>query len=208
MINGKVIPFKLDTGAEVTAISEKALQSIGKPTLEKSTKQLCGPDKKPLDVLGSFTDDLFCKQQTSRQEVFVVQDLNSNLVGLTAIMALHILVKIESVHDNGVVIKKKVPQLFHRLGTIEGEYEIHLKPDTIPHALFTARHVPTSFGKKVCKELKRMETLEVISKMDVPTDWCAKMVVFPKKNGNICICIDLMPLNESVLQKNAFSTPC
>ena len=49
-------------------------------------------------------------------------------------MALHILVKIESVHDNSVAIKKKVPQLFHRLATIEGEYEIHLKPDTIPHA--------------------------------------------------------------------------
>ena len=30
-INRKVIPFKLTTGAEVTAISEKPLQMIGKP---------------------------------------------------------------------------------------------------------------------------------------------------------------------------------
>jgi len=45
-----------------------------------------------------------------------------------------------------------------------------------------------------------METLEVISKVDVPTDWCAGMVVVPKKNGSVCICVDLKPLNESVFR--------
>ena len=34
-INRKVIPFKLDTGVEITAISEEALQKIGNPILKK-----------------------------------------------------------------------------------------------------------------------------------------------------------------------------
>ena len=55
-INRKVIPFKLDTKAKATAISEEAFQMNGKPNLLRPSKQFCGPDKKPLEVLGSFTN--------------------------------------------------------------------------------------------------------------------------------------------------------
>ena len=43
-----------------------------------------------------------------------------------------------------------------------------------------------------------MESLGVISRVDSPTDWCAGMVVVPKPNGKIRICVDLTKLNESV----------
>ena len=46
-----------------------------------------------------------------------------------------------------------------------------------------------------------MESLNVISKVDQPTPWCAGMVVVPKKVSKACICVDLKPLNESVLQE-------
>ena len=41
----------------------------------------------------------------------------------------------------------------------------------------------------------------VISRVDKPSAWCAGMVVVPKKNGNIRICVDLKMLNESVLRE-------
>ena len=43
-----------------------------------------------------------------------------------------------------------------------------------------------------------MESLGVISRVDQPTPWCAGMVVVPKKNGSIRICVDLKPLNANV----------
>jgi len=46
-----------------------------------------------------------------------------------------------------------------------------------------------------------MEALGVISKVDEPTPWCAGMVVVPKKEGAIHICVDLKPLNENVLRE-------
>ena len=46
-----------------------------------------------------------------------------------------------------------------------------------------------------------MENLGVISRVEEPTQWCAAMVVVPKPSGSIRICVDLKPLNESVMRE-------
>ena len=46
-----------------------------------------------------------------------------------------------------------------------------------------------------------MEVAGVISCVDEPTEWCTGIVIAPKKNGNIRICVDLRPLNVCVLQE-------
>ena len=46
-----------------------------------------------------------------------------------------------------------------------------------------------------------MESMGIISRVDEPTPWCAGMVVVPKKSGAIRICVDLKPLNISVLRE-------
>ena len=43
-----------------------------------------------------------------------------------------------------------------------------------------------------------MESLGVIKKVEEPTDWCAGMVVVPKENGKVRICVNLAKLNQSV----------
>ena len=50
-------------------------------------------------------------------------------------------------------------------------------------------------------ELNRMEKAGVISKVAQPTPWCAGMVVIPKKNSKVRICVDLKPVNRSVLRE-------
>ena len=44
--------FKVDTGAEVTALNELALTQLGKVQLHPETKTLYRPDRKHLKVLG------------------------------------------------------------------------------------------------------------------------------------------------------------
>jgi len=44
-----------------------------------------------------------------------------------------------------------------------------------------------------------MESLGIISKVDVPTPCCAGMVVVPKKDKTIRICVNLKPLNTNAL---------
>ena len=54
---------------------------------------------------------------------------------------------------------------------------------------------------KVNTELQRMEKMGVISCVSEPTDWCAGLVVVPKPNGRVRICVDLTKLNQNVRQE-------
>ena len=47
-----------------------------------------------------------------------------------------------------------------------------------------------------------MEELSVISRVEEPTDWCASMVVVPKKNSPcLRLCVDYTGLNEYVCRE-------
>ena len=62
----------------------------------------------------------------------------------------------------------------------------------------TPRRVIIPLLPKVKAELEHMEALEVISCVKQRTDWCAGMMVIPKRSGEVRTCVDLTRLNESV----------
>ena len=201
-LNSKQTPFKLDTGAEVTAINGDTHEHLGEPKLDTPDKILYGPSRQPLQVVGQFKGTFTHKGKQSQQQVYVIKGLKTNLLGLPAITALNLAARIDTAaQDAENDIRKQFPKVFEGLGNLGEEFTIKLKPDATPHALFTPRHVPLPLRPQVEDELKRMETMGVISKVDEPTPWCAGMVVVPKKNGKVRICVDLKPLNENVLRE-------
>ena len=99
-----------------------------------------------------------------------------------------------------IPIPEQYPARF--TGTFKGSsYEIKLKPNAKPCAFFTPRNVPLPLRKKVQEELTCMASLGVNSQVEVPTPWCAGMVVVPKKSGSVRICVDFGPLNDNVLRE-------
>ena len=46
-------------------------------------------------------------------------------------------------------------------------------------------------------ELDHLESLNVITPVDVPIDWISAIVVTTKRNGNVRLCIDPKPLNKA-----------
>ena len=54
-VNDLPVTFKIDTGAEVSAISEATFNQLCNVTIRKTTKRLYGPAMSPLTVLGQFT---------------------------------------------------------------------------------------------------------------------------------------------------------
>ena len=197
LVESNSVIFKVDTGAEVTALSERTFRSFTNPVpkLQKPTQKLRGPNRSPLEVIGEVTMTLTYKGKSCNHRIFVIRHLQNNLLGLPAIKALEVISGINAIEQN---IPDQYPALFSGLG---GEYTIKLKPDAKPFSLFTPRNVPLPLHEKVRLELKRMEELGVISPVQEPTPWCAGMVVVPKPSGSVRICVDLKPLNESVMRE-------
>ena len=150
-------------------------------------------------MLGQAVVQLTYEGRSCKQPIYIIEGLKNNLLGIPAIIALQLLTKVDSIQPGNV--HKSFPRLFQGLGTLKGDYQIQLKSDAKPYVLYTARNVPIPLRVKVKQELTRMEKLGVISKVDKPTRWCAGMVVVPKKFGDVRICVDLKPLNESVLRE-------
>lgn len=204
-VNKQKLQFKLDTGAEVTAINERTYEKLRrKCKLSKVQKALYGPSKQQLEVLGQLQAELSHKSKTAVQPIYVVKGLQSNLLGLPAIRALDLVARLDTAETtltSATNVMEKFPSVFTGLGNLGEEYDIKLKPGAVPFALYTPRQVPLPLRRKVREELDRMETLGVISKVDQPTTWCAGMVVVPKKEGNIRICVDLKPLNQSICRE-------
>ena len=192
--------FKVDTGAEVTALSHTTFKSIQKsvPQLKRSNQTLRGPNRSPLDVAGETTLKLTYRGKSCAQRVFVINNLQHNLLGLPAIKAPEVITGIDAVTQT---IPDQYPALFSGLGTFKGDCTIKLQPDVKPYCLFTPRNIPLPLREKVQKEIQQMEDLGVISRVEEPTQWCAAMVVVPKPSGSIRISVDLKPLNENVMNK-------
>ena len=196
-LQGKQTAFKLDTGAEVTAISSETYKALGIQHLNSPDRVLYGPSRQPLNVQGHFLANLAHKDRTTQQQVFVVEGLKNNLLGLPALKALHLAIRIDTaeIKETDVTksddIRQKLPKIFKGLGNLGEEFKIQLRPDATPFALFTPHNVPLPLRPKVEEELQRMEAMGVISKVTEPTPWCAGMVVVPKKSGKVHICVDL-----------------
>ena len=149
-----------------------------------------------------------------KEQVYVVIGASKLLLGIPAIRSLGLIHEISGTYSVRAVsqmpdnhplrsgtkedIVKQYPMLFEGLGKLEGEHTIHLKEGATPFCLTTPTRVPLPLMKKVQEEIKRMEQLDVIEPIDEPTEWCSPIVVVPKADGRVRICVDLTRLNQAV----------
>ena len=75
-IGEKTVKFKLDTGAEVTAVTKQTYQYLGKPQLCVSDKVLYGPSRHTLGVLGKFRCELTHGHKVTQQGPNIMTNLS------------------------------------------------------------------------------------------------------------------------------------
>ena len=140
LVGNKPTAFKLDTGAQVTAMSEKTYKGLELGPLKKPSKVLYGPTGEPLDVLGQVTAKITVGSKGSRQTIFVVRGLRRALMGLPAIKSLNVAKQIREVVER-TDIKQQFPKVFTGLGNLGEEYCIKLREGAVPYSLFTPWNV-------------------------------------------------------------------
>ena len=197
-LNNKSVKFCIDTGADVSLISEQVWKKIGKPPLQPSDRNLKCPDTHSLSVRGMLTAQIKSQSNQVQEPIYIVRGLTRSLLGKPAIEHLNLISRIDAVNEQELNPFTQFPKLFTGLGELQGDYNIQLEPGAKPFAISTPRRVAVPLLPAVKEELQRMESLGVIKKVEEPTDWCAGMVVVPKEKGKVRICVDLSRLNQSV----------
>ena len=87
---------------------------------------------------------------------------------------------------------------FEGLGKLKGfQARLHVHEDVQPVAQ-PPRRVPLHVWKKLEEQLLNDEKLEVIEKTEGPTPWVSPVVVVPKKEGKVRVCVDMCQVNKSI----------
>ena len=200
-VNNSPLTFKIDTGADVSVIPAKVLSQLDtNDTLKPTQKILLGPCNYILNCIGKFEAKLMSCNFSIDDELFVIDDLDRALLGRKACKHLNLIQNLAEIKNviNASHIMDEYPTLFRGLGKLEGEYHISLKDDAKPFALTVPRKVPLPLLSQTKKEIDRMLELGVIRPVQEATDWCAPIVIVPKPNRKVRLCVDLTQLNLSV----------
>ena len=190
-IHGRDVRFKIDTGADASIISKNTFLSLKeKPALHTAQKvQLHSPGGK-LKIIGQFNTDTVFKSQRYYFRIFVVDANCNNLLSRSVATTMGLVKLINDVSDS---------QVFGDLGIMKTDpVKICLKDGAVPYSINAPRRIAIPLLDKVKAEILRMEKLDVIQKIEEPTEWCAPMVPVIKKTNKIRLCVDLKQLNQSV----------
>ena len=177
-----------------------------------SIRTRVGANDSVLQTMGKFGGRLSRNGVVIHEDVYVVSGQKRSLLSRRVCESLDLVrrVVVDSV-DAADVYRRNNPKLFGGFGKMKGEYEIKLRSDAKPFALTTLGRVSIPLLGVVRKELQRMEDIDVIRRVESPTDWCAGMAVVAKPKAvpssdvegqrethKVHICVDLTKLNESV----------
>ena len=104
------------------------------------------------------------------------------------------------------VNKAQFSDFFKGLGKLKNkQIKLHVKKDVKP-VVQKARCIPFSLRQKVEKKIKELEALDIIERADGPTSFVSPIIVVPKPNGDVRLCVDMRQANEAI-QRKRFPIP-
>ena len=149
------ISFKIDTGADVTAISSSDFNRTGL-TLSKSQKGLYGAGGSSLNVIGMCEALFESDERVTVEPIHVVDSLHVPLLGSPAIKKLGLVSyhveSIRSLHDR----RERFPKLLRPLGQFSYPSDAVLKEDARSYAISVPRRVTLPLLPKVKAQLQKM----------------------------------------------------
>ncbi|KAF4531064.1 hypothetical protein B566_EDAN017137 [Ephemera danica] len=192
-----LVNFKVDSGADVSAISHSDFEKLSPPPCRPSKVRLVGAANKSLEIIGVFGAEI----KYHNEKIFIIKGLDDNLLSRSACDTLFV---VEFKGDRNLTLpsptqclhpilstpwdpKESFPECFTGLGQMAAEYKITLRSGAEPYAISSPRRIPHPIRDQVKSQLDLM-----------PTEWCAALVPVPKASDpkKVRICVDHIQLKQ------------
>jgi len=201
-INGIPVRFECDSGSRVSIMNIdqfKKLQ-VKSPILQTniSFRSYTGDVFKPV---GYVKLNVSCQENTSLQNLYLVDLKKDPILGREWIRNLNInlnamntdcvkQISTTDINNSIDTLKKKYADVFEqKIGKIPN-YTCQLKLHSDAKPIFIKpRTVPYALRSDVEKEIERLESQDIIQKVE-HSEWGTPLVVVPKSDGSIRICAD------------------
>ena len=215
---GRVINFQVDTGATCSILPVSQLPKSCDVT--PSSAKLRMYNQSPMNTAGRARIPL-TNPKNGRKYMLKVLVVNAEvqpILGYTAAQSMELIaVKQENISAVSTSESSHVPvtmqQLEERFPSVfNGKVgllrdNVHLDIDTsVPPVKNPPRRVPLAVQDDLKAELDRLEGMNIIEKVDTPTEWISSMVCARKANGTLRVCIDPRPLNKA-LKRSHYMIP-
>ena len=214
---GNTTKFQIDTGATCNVLKRSELKGTKYERRIKPTahvlKMYNNSSLTPLGKCKIQVQDPTTKQKF-KVPFTVVDDQNakSNLLGCRTVQQMNLIqigspIHVDQINEDltrpdqmGLTmqnVKDKYQDVFEGLGTLGPALHLEVDPEMSPVQL-PPRKIPESLKQPLREHLDELVKLEVIERVDYPTDWVSAIVVAPKPNGKIRLCLDPRPLNKAL----------
>ncbi|PFX27132.1 Uncharacterized protein K02A2.6 [Stylophora pistillata] len=163
---------------------------------------------KPLSTLGTFTADIMSidTSVTCKADFVVINGDGRSLLCRETTVKLGLLRPGPS-HAVNVVnteadIKEKYKELFSGVGLLR-DYELKLNiDDSVKPVAQRVRRIPFGVREKVERKLDELLENGIIEEVpEGPTGWVSPLVVIPKADGDIRICVDMRCANQAIVRE-------
>ena len=214
-INGKLLNFKLDSGAETNVLTIKDFQTVvprkqRNSKLKPSTAKLTSFGGHDIPVVGMCSLKCYSKNNMHVLK-FQVVEKGRSLLGCEDCKNLNLItfsvneVQNDSGTKNSDELKREIfnkyADCFEGLGSISTPYHIKIDKNAVP-VVHPPRKVPAALRDRLKQELDDMESQGVIKQVHEPTAWVNSMVINEKRSGKLRICIDPRDLNKVILREH------
>lgn len=201
-VEGKRVTFKLDTGAQANILRLCDIRRDAQ--LKSTTAVLKDYNDQRISVMGVCNLNVKSKGRVHRLKFFVISDRNRQpILGRAACERLGLVQRVHAVQSDSSAEKifTDYKDLFTGLGCLPGQHAIDID-ESVPPTASACRKVPFALREPLKCELKRMEQLGVIARVDKPTPWVSAIVIVKKKSGKLRVCIDPRPLNKAIKRQH------
>ena len=213
------IRFQMDSGADCNVIPLHVYQpATGDKALEflrPTQMRLFVYGQQQIKAIGKVTLELERGERKRHVEFQIIkgQEFHS-LIGLQTCIDFGLM----DIKDNDVLNPIQRPACIHSLtsdqilakhpnvfretvGHLDGNYSIRLNK-SVPPVQHAPRQISVALRQPLRKELNKLVAQGIWAPVTEPTPWISSLVVVPKKDGSLRLCLDPKDLNKAIEREN------